>query len=81
MMNHEVDTIKIVTLNLKRQMIMSNLFDYSDTYIHVNATVTVSTTAEAAIPVNNINKKVIFKNCTPFTICISEINNTQVDDV
>ena len=80
-MNHEVDTIKIVTLNLKRQMIMSNLFDYSDTYIHVNATVTVPTTAEAAIPVNNINKKVIFKNCTPFTICISEINNTQVDDV
>ena len=75
-MNHEVDTIKIVTLNLKRQMIMSNSFDYSDTYIHVNATVTVPTTAEAAIPVNNINK-----NCTPFTICISEINNTQVDDV
>ena len=22
-------------------------------------------------------KKVIFKNCTPFTNCISEINNTQ----
>ena len=24
-------------------------------------------------------KKVIFKNCTPFTDCINEINNTQVD--
>ena len=24
------------------------------------------------------NKRVIFKNCTTFTICISEINNTQV---
>ena len=28
----------------------------------------------------NINKKVIFKNCAPFTNCISEINNTQVDN-
>ena len=27
---------------------------------------------------SNTNKKVIFKNCAPFTICISEINNTQV---
>ena len=25
-------------------------------------------------------KKVIFKNCTPFTICINEINNLQVDN-
>ena len=24
--------------------------------------------------------KVIFKNCAPFTSCISRINNTQVDD-
>ena len=30
--------------------------------------------------VNNTNKKVIFKNCAPFTDCITEINNTQVDD-
>ena len=27
--------------------------------------------------VNNTNKK-IFKNCAPFTNCITEINNTQV---
>ena len=25
-------------------------------------------------------KKVIFKNCAPFTDCISKINNTQVDN-
>ena len=25
-------------------------------------------------------KKIIFKNCAPFTNCISEINNTQVDN-
>ena len=29
---------------------------------------------------NNFNEKVIFKNCTPFTDCISEINNTHVDN-
>ena len=28
---------------------------------------------------NNTNIKVIFKICAPFTICIREINNTQVD--
>ena len=27
------------------------------------------------------DKKVIFKNCAPFTNCISEINNTQIDNV
>ena len=26
------------------------------------------------------SKKLIFKNCVPFTHCISEINNTQVDN-
>ena len=29
---------------------------------------------------NDINKTVIFKNCAPFTDCISKINNTQVDN-
>ena len=29
---------------------------------------------------NNTNKKVIFKNCAPFTDCISKIDNTQVDN-
>ena len=31
--------------------------------------------------VNNTNKKVIFKNYAPCTNCITEINNTPVDDV
>ena len=29
---------------------------------------------------NNINKKMKFKNCAPFTDSITEINNTQEDD-
>ena len=36
--------------------------------------------AVAGAVVNNTNKKVIFKNCPPSTDCITEINNTQVDD-
>ena len=36
------------------------------------------TSAEGAAA-NNTNKKVTFTNCAPFTDCISEINNTQVD--
>ena len=61
-------------------MIKSNLCDYSDAYIHVKATMIVSSTAAQGEAANNTNKKVIFKNCAPFTNCISEINNTQVDD-
>ena len=41
--------------------------------------ITVNNTAAAGAAANNNNRKVIFKNCAPFTICISEINNTQVD--
>ena len=36
------------------------------------------TSAEDAAA-NNTNKQVTFKNCAPFTDCISEINNMQVD--
>ena len=28
---------------------------------------------------NNRNKKVIFKNCAPFTECVKEINNKETD--
>ena len=60
-------------------MIRSNLCDYSDAYILLKGTITVPKTAAAAAAVNNTNKKVIFKNCVPFTDCITKINNTQVD--
>ena len=57
----------------------SNLCNYSDAYIDVKVTITVSNTGTAAVP-NDTDKKVIFKNLAPFTNCISGINNTQVDD-
>ena len=60
-------------------MLKSSLCDYSDKYILVKGTIAVNNTAAADIDANNTNKKVIFKNCAPFTNCISEINNTQED--
>ena len=36
-------------------------------------------TQEPAAPTDR-NKKVIFKNCVPFTNCINKINNTQIDN-
>ena len=54
----------------------SNLCDCSDAYIHVKAIITVTNTAAAAAPVNNTNKKVIFKKCALFTNCIREINRS-----
>ena len=61
-------------------MIKSSYCDYSDPYIHVKGTVTVNNTAAADVDANNTNKKIIFKNCVPFTNFISEINNTDLDN-
>ena len=61
-------------------ILKSSLCDYSDAYILVLGTITVNNTAAAPVAANNTNKKVLLKNCVPFTICISEINNTQVDN-
>ena len=61
-------------------MLKSSLCDYSDAYVHVKGTITVDNTAAAPADANNTNKKVIFKNCAPFTNCISEIDNKQVDN-
>ena len=48
--------------------------------ILVKGTISVNNTAVQGAAANNTNKKVIFKNCAPFTNCISEINNTQIDN-
>ena len=61
-------------------MLKSSLCDCSDAYILVKGTISVNNTAGAGVAVNNANKKVIFKNCAPFTNCISEIKNTQIEN-
>ena len=67
-------------IKFKTTMLKSSLCDYSDVYILVKGTVSVNNTAAASVAVNNNDRKVIFKNCAPFTNCISEINNTQIDN-
>ena len=67
-------------IKFKTTMLKSSLCDYSDAYILVKGTITVNSTAAQGAAANNTNKKVIFKNCVPFTNCISEINNTQLDN-
>ena len=67
-------------IRFKTSMLRSSLCDYSDAYILVKGNITVNNTAAAGAAANNINKKVIFKNCAPFTNCSSKINNTQIDD-
>ena len=52
----------------------------SNSYVNIKATITVQNTVATAAPVSNTNKNVISITCAPFTNCISEINNTQVDD-
>ena len=66
-------------IKFKTTMLKSSLCDYGDACILVRGAITVNNTAAADADANNTHKKVIFKNCAPFTNCISEINNTQVD--
>ena len=61
-------------------MLRSSLCDCSDAYILVKGNISVNNTAADGAAANNTNKKVIFKNCAPFTNCISKINNAEVDN-
>ena len=61
-------------------MLRSSLCDYSDAYILVKGRISVNNTAADGAAANNTDKKVMFKNCAPFTYCISKINNTQIDN-
>ena len=62
-------------IKFKTLMLKSSLCDYSDAYILLKGTITVACLLAPA-ETENIGKEVVFKNCAPFTDCISEINNT-----
>ena len=64
----------MVKLNLKIQS--QNKF-YLIIVILVSGTITVSALATGRV-YNDI--EVVFKNCAPFTDCISKISNTQIDN-
>ena len=59
---------------------MSDLRDYSDTYILFNRSIIVPNRAATGTATNNTNKRLIFKKCATFTGCITKINDTQVGD-
>ena len=67
-------------IRFKTSMLRSSLYDYSDAYILVKGNISVENNAADGAAASNTNKKVIFKNCAPFTSCISKINNTQMDN-
>ena len=60
-------------------MLSSSLCDYSNAYILVSGTITITDVAAGG---GNNSKQVVFKNFAPFTNCTneSEINNTQIDN-
>ena len=63
-------------------MLKSSLCNYSDAYILVSGTITIDREGydDPSKQTDERNKKIIFKNCSPFTDCTSEINNTQIDN-
>ena len=56
-------------------MLRSDLYDFSDAYIFVKGTVTVTEPDNA-----KRNKKVTFKNNAPFVNWISEINGIKIEN-
>ena len=67
-------------IKFKATMLQPSLCDCSDEFILVKGKITVDGTSAAGATANDTSKKVTFKNFAPFTDCISEINNTQVDN-
>ena len=69
-------------IKFKTTMLKSSLCDYSDAYIPVKERITITGAGDdaAARQADERDKGAAFKNCAPFINCISEINNTQVDN-
>ena len=69
-------------IKFRTSLIRSNLFSYSDVYIIVSETVTITGAAadDVAKRTDERDKGIMFKNCATFTDCICEINNTQIDN-
>ena len=62
-------------IRFKRSMLRSDLYDFSDAYIVVKGTITVTGTNNRS----RKNRPLAFKNNSPFISCISKINNTITD--
>ena len=69
-------------IKFKTTMVRSNLCDYADAYILLKGAITITGAGDnvAAKWLYKRNKGVIFKNCTPFTKCISRITKADTDN-
>ena len=68
------------SIRFKTPMLRSSLCDYSDAYILVKGTITV-TDPGANNGANNIrNRPLILKNNAPFVLCITRINGELIED-
>ena len=69
-------------IRFKTTMLRSNLCHYADSYILVKGTKTITGEGDNAgeTQADERDEGVTFKNCTPFTKCISRINNTEIDN-
>ena len=63
--------IMIHPLNLKKKVIKPFLCDYSDAYILV--------TGDIKVTGINADTNVVFKNCAPFTRCVTHINDEHFE--
>ena len=61
------------TIKFETKVIKSNLCDYSDAYTLVTRDITATN--------GDANTKAAFKNCAPFTKCVTHINDERVDNV
>ena len=60
------------TFKFKTKVIISNLCDYSDTYVLEAGNITATG--------SDVNTRVVFINCAPFTKCIAPINDENTDN-
>ena len=69
-------------IKFKTTMLKSSLCDYGVAYLFVKGKMTITGAGNnaAARQADERDEGVAFKNCPPFTNCISEINNTQIDN-
>ena len=69
-------------IRFKTSMLKSSLCDNSDAYIHVKGKITITGAGDnaAAREADERNNGVAFKDSAPFITCISNTNNTEIDN-
>ena len=67
---------QVVNILFKTPMLISDLCGYNDEYIIIKGTITIIGDNDA----NKRDKKLIFKNYSPFRSSISKINNTLINN-